>query len=109
MSQKAPTDLHRAATSLDALGHQARLEIFRLLVKAGSEGLNVSEILQCLEIAPSTMAYHLKILVDANLVNQERYGRQMVNTANFNVMNQTISFLTSECCSAVNPGEKSFA
>ena len=108
MNQIAPTDLHRAATSLDALGHPARLEIFRLLVKAGSEGLSVGEILERLQIVPSTMAYHLKTLVDANLVKQQRFGRQMVNTADFNVMNQVISFLTSECCSDMSRDEKSF-
>jgi DNA-binding transcriptional ArsR family regulator len=101
MTEKISPELQRAATSLDALGHHARLAIFRLLVRAGSEGMNVGDVIQNLGIAPSTLSYHLKTLVDADLVVQERHGRQIVNCVNFDAMNQTVAFLTSECCSGV--------
>lgn len=86
------------ATAMAALGHHTRLAIFRLLVKAGDEGLNVGEIGGHLGCPASTMAHHLSTLVDAGLVTQERQGRQIVNRADFNAMRQAVSFLTDECC-----------
>ena len=89
------------AHSLAALGHETRLAIFRLLVRAGEEGLNVGEIGQHLDMAASTLAHHLKTLVDAGLVIQERQGRQIVNRVDYGAMRGTVSFLTSECCVGV--------
>ncbi len=90
-----------AALSLAALGHDTRLTIFRLLVRAGNDGLNIGDIGQHLDMAASTLAYHLKTLVDAGLVTQERQGRQIINRVDFDVMHQTVSFLTSQCCTGV--------
>lgn len=90
-----------AALSLAALGHDTRLMIFRLLVRAGKDGLNIGEIGQHLDMAASTLAYHLKTLVDAGLVTQERLGRQIINRVDFDVMHQTVTFLTAECCTGV--------
>ncbi|KIC18733.1 ArsR/SmtB family transcription factor [Leisingera sp. ANG-Vp] len=90
------------ARALAALGHDARLAIFRLLVKAGEEGLRVSDIGAHLGIAPSTLAHHLSALVDAGLVLQERQGREVFNRANYQQMQSVISFLTSECCEGVS-------
>ena len=89
------------ALSLAALGHETRLAIFRLLVRAGDEGLNVGEIGQHLDMAASTLAHHLKALVDAGLVIQERQGRQIVNRVDYGAMRGTVSFLTAECCVGV--------
>lgn len=90
-----------AALSLAALGHDTRLTIFRLLVRAGNDGLNIGEIGQHLGMAASTLAYHLGTLVDAGLVAQERQGRQIINRVDFDVMHKTVSFLTAECCAGV--------
>jgi len=98
-----------AANSLAALGHETRLSVFRLLVKAGEEGLNVGEIGQQLDMAASTLAHHLGILVDAKLIIQERQGRQIVNRVDYAVMRETISFLTAECCVGVKLTTKSAA
>jgi DNA-binding transcriptional ArsR family regulator len=98
-----------AALSLAALGHDTRLTIFRLLVRAGQEGLNIGEITEHLDMAASTLAYHLKTLVDAGLVRQERQGRQIINCVDFDVMHQTVSFLTSECCAGVKLTHESAA
>jgi len=89
------------ARSLAALGHETRLEIFRLLVRAGEDGLNVGEIGRHLGMPPSTLAHHLKGLVDAGLVLQERRGRQIVNRVDYAVMRRTVSFLSAECCTGV--------
>ena len=90
-----------AAKSLSALGHEARLSVFRLLVKAGEGGLNVGEIGQHLAIPPSTLAHHLSALVDAGLVRQERFGREIRNTAEYDAVNALVEFLTRECCAGV--------
>lgn len=89
------------AFSLAALGHDTRLTIYRLLVRAGEDGLNVGEIGQHLDMAASTLAHHLGSLVDAGLVIQERRGRQIVNRVDYDAMRATISFLTAECCVGV--------
>lgn len=94
-----------AAQALAALGHETRLEIFRLLVRAGKDGLIVGEIGQHLGMAPSTLAHHLGALVGAGLVTQERQGRQIVNRADYAAMNRTLAFLTSECCTGVTLSE----
>lgn len=84
--------------ALAALGHDARLAIFRLLVRKGYDGLRVGEIGQLLDLAPSTLAHHLAALVDAGLVVQEKQGREVFNKANFPAMDHLVSFLTAECC-----------
>ncbi|HDZ80230.1 MAG TPA: transcriptional regulator [Roseobacter sp.] len=86
------------ARSLAALGHDTRLEVFRLLVRTGGEGLKVGEIGQHLNVAASTLAHHLNALVDAGLIIQERQGRQIVNRVDYDAMRRTVSFLTAECC-----------
>ncbi len=89
------------ARTLAALGHEKRLAIYRLLVRAGEDGLNVGEIGQHLGAPPSTLAHHLTALVDAGLVIQERRGREVVSRADYAVMRRTVGFLTAECCSGV--------
>ncbi|MGJ8545461.1 MAG: ArsR/SmtB family transcription factor [Sulfitobacter sp.] len=98
-----------AAHSLAALGHDTRLTIFRLLVRAGVDGLNISDIGQHLGMAPSTLAYHLKTLVEADLVAQERQGRQIISRVNFAAMHETVAFLTSECCTGVKLSQETAA
>lgn len=90
------------ARSLSALGHEARLEIYRLLVRAGEDGLNVGEIGAHLKIPASTLAHHLSTLVAAGLVLQERQGREVVNRADYVAMRRTVAFLTENCCIGVN-------
>ncbi|MCZ8333275.1 MAG: metalloregulator ArsR/SmtB family transcription factor [Rhodobacteraceae bacterium] len=89
------------ARALAALGHDARLSIFRLLVKAGEAGLRVGDIGMLLGLPPSTLAHHLSTLVEAGLVLQERQGREVFNRVDFPAMQRIVGFLTSECCSGV--------
>jgi ArsR family transcriptional regulator len=88
--------------SLSALGHDARLEIYRLMVQAGEDGLNVGEIGVHLKIPASTLAHHLSTLVAAGLVIQERRGREVVSRADYMAMRRTVAFLTENCCVGVN-------
>lgn len=89
------------ARALAALGHDARLAIFRLLVKAGNEGLRVSDIGVHLGLPASTLAHHLSTLVDAGLVLQEKQGREVLNKVDYPTMHRVVGFLTSECCVGV--------
>lgn len=89
------------ARALAALGHDARLSIFRLLVKAGDDGLRVSDIGEHLGLAPSTLAHHLSTLVDAGLVLQDKQGREVFNRVDYPAMRRVVGFLTSECCAGV--------
>lgn len=96
MSILSPT-----ARSLAALGHDARLDVFRLLVKAGDDGLIVSDLCEYLGLARSTLAHHLGVLVDAGLVLQEKRGREIFNRIDFDAIRHILQFLTSECCVGV--------
>ena len=93
------------ARGLAALGHERRLAIYRLLVKAGEEGLNVGEIGRYLGAPPSTLAHHLSALVDAGLVIQKRQGREVISRADYGAMRRTVEFLTAECCTGVRLAE----
>lgn len=92
----------QVATALAALGHEARLAIFRLLVRAGEDGLNIGDIGRLTGLPPSTLAHHLGTLVQAGLVVQERRGRQVINRVDFCVMNSVLGFVAQECCKGVN-------
>lgn len=89
------------ARALAGLGHDARLSIFRLLVKAGDEGLRVGDIGEHLGLAPSTLAHHLSTLVDAGLVLQEKRGREVFSKVDYPAMHRVLNFLSSECCTGV--------
>jgi DNA-binding transcriptional ArsR family regulator len=89
------------ALALAALGHDARLSIFRLLVRAGPDGLSVGQIGAHLGLAPSTQAHHLRSLVEAGLVTQDRQGREIVNRVNFDAVTGLVTFLTEECCAGL--------
>jgi ArsR family transcriptional regulator len=96
MSRSADT-----ARALAALGHEARLDVYRLLVRAGDEGMIVGDIAAHTGLPLSTLAHHLRTLVAADLVVQERRGREVVSRADYAAMNAALSFLTDECCKGV--------
>ncbi|MCP1676444.1 DNA-binding transcriptional ArsR family regulator [Natronocella acetinitrilica] len=93
--------LENASRSLAALGNPVRLSIFRLLVQAGTAGLNVGDIQRHMEIPASTLSHHLSNLAQAGLVQQTRQGREIICTAEFKRMRDTVDFLTAECCQGV--------
>ncbi len=94
-------DVTHTARALSALGHEARLSIFRLLVKAGDDGLNVGDMGSHLGIPATTLGHHLSTLVDVGLVQQERRGREVINRVNYQEMRALVDFLSSECCVGV--------
>ena len=100
MNEQRLTEDH-AAQALAALGNRTRLRLFRLLVRAGAEGLNVGEIQRHLGVPGSTLAHHLGALAHAGLVRQERNGREIVSTVDYAAMNGLLEYLTRECCAGV--------
>ena len=87
-----------AITSLAALAQESRLAVFRLLVQAGPGGMAASRIAEALDIAPSSLSFHLKELSHARLVTAVRDGRSIIYSANYGAMNGLIGFLTENCC-----------
>ncbi len=98
-------DLEHTAERLEALGNATRLGIYRLLVRAGDEGLSVGDVQVRTEIPRSTLSHHLHRLTRVGLVSQERRATTLICRANYAVMNETLSFLVSECCADAREAE----
>ncbi len=90
-----------AAKLFAELGNKTRLDILRLLIKAGREGLPIGDIHGRLDIPLSTLAFHLRGLVGAELVEQEKQGRSVLCRPRFDRINEAIAFLKEECCADV--------
>ena len=87
-----------AIAALSALAHQGRLEIFRLLVKAGDEGLAAGEISRATGILPNTLSSNLNILSGAGLIRSRREGRSIIYRADYPQMRELLAFLMEDCC-----------
>jgi ArsR family transcriptional regulator, arsenate/arsenite/antimonite-responsive transcriptional repressor len=90
--------LDDAAARLEALGNPTRLRIYRMLVRAGEEGMPVGRLQERLEIAASTLSHHLKALVAVGLVTQTREGTTLHCRANYDLMGSLLDYLAEECC-----------
>jgi ArsR family transcriptional regulator len=90
--------IKQAATQLEALGNATRLNIYRILVRAGAEGLAVGSIQEKLGIPASTLSHHCKRLVDTGLVSQERQATTLICRAEYPAMQALIGYLADECC-----------
>jgi ArsR family transcriptional regulator len=87
-----------AVAALAALAQDNRLDVFRLLVQAGPDGLAAGNIAAELKLAPNTLTFHFDRLRQAGLVNVRRDGRSMIYSANYDGMNSLIGYLTDNCC-----------
>lgn len=94
----------KAAPAFAALGHPSRVSILRLLVQAGRDGLNVSQMREHLSMPATTFGHHLKAMADAGLVKQSRAGRALISFANYDALRGLTTFLMEDCCAGVlNP------
>jgi len=84
--------------ALAALAQASRLDIFRALVQAGPAGLTPGDLSARLEVAGNTLSFHLKELMHADLVSQERAGRNLIYRARFDRMQEVLSYLSDNCC-----------
>jgi ArsR family transcriptional regulator len=87
-----------ASSQMESLGNPTRLRIYRMLVRAGVDGLPVGGLQQKLGIPGSTLSHHCKKLIDAGLVTQERNGTTLICRANYKAMTSLIGYLADECC-----------
>jgi ArsR family transcriptional regulator len=90
--------------ALAALAQDNRLDVFRLLVQAGPEGLPAGEIASTLGLAPNTLSFHFDRLRQAGLVTVKREGRSMIYAARYDGMNALIGYLTENCCRGAPEG-----
>jgi len=91
-------ELEATADCLEALGNSTRLAIYRLLVKAGPEGLPVGAVQEALNVPASTLTHHLNRLVWVGLIEQRRRGRQLICSAVFGCLDSMLNFMVRECC-----------
>ena len=87
-----------AARCLAELGNLTRLDIYRLLFRAGPAGLNITDIQTRLDVPASTLAFHLRGLVGAGLIAQEKIGRTVICRAQYDRMDAIMKFLREHCC-----------
>lgn len=87
-----------AVAALAALAQDNRLDVFRLLVQAGPQGLPAGEIATALGVPPNTLSFHFDRLRFAGLVSVRRNGRSMIYSANFPAMTALVAYLTENCC-----------
>jgi ArsR family transcriptional regulator len=91
----------KAADALAALGNRTRLRIFKVLIRAGKEGANIGTVQRLLGVPATTLAHHLGTLADAELIDQERRGREVICTANFKAVNEVLAYVKAECCAGI--------
>ena len=87
-----------AVAALAALAQDNRLDVYRLLVQAGPEGLPAGQVAAALKLAPNTLTFHFDRLRGAGLVSVRRDGRSMIYAARYDTMNELLGYLTENCC-----------
>jgi ArsR family transcriptional regulator len=87
-----------AVLSMSALAHEGRLGVFRLLVRAGPEGLAAGDIARATGMLPNTLSTNLNILSGAALIASRREGRSIIYTAAYDQMRDLLAFLMEDCC-----------
>jgi DNA-binding transcriptional ArsR family regulator len=91
-------DTTEAANAMDALGAPVRLEIYRLLIRAGEPGMTITHIQQRTGIARSTLSHHLRRLIEGGLVSTEKSGVSLICRADYTAMSNLVGYLSDECC-----------
>jgi DNA-binding transcriptional ArsR family regulator len=87
-----------AVAALAALAQDNRLDVFRLLVQAGPEGMPAGAIADALKLAPNTLTFHFDRLRAAGLIAVRRESRSMIYSACFSTMDALLVYLTENCC-----------
>lgn len=91
-------ETQNAVGALSALAHASRLEIFRLLVQAGPEGMAAGDVARATGILANTLSTNLNILAAAGLVASRREGRSIIYSAGYDAMRDLLAFLMDDCC-----------
>src|SRR5271169_5617677 len=91
-----------AVAALAALAQDNRLDVYRLLVEAGPEGMAAGQVAAALDLPPNTLTFHFDRLRIAGLITVRREGRSMIYAARFDTMNALIAYLTKNCCAGAS-------
>jgi len=91
-------EIKHAIDALSALAQDTRLQIFRLLVRAGTCGASAGVIGEALNVPAPTLSFHLKLLCTAGLIDSKREGRSIIYKVNFEGMRGLLDFLMEDCC-----------
>ncbi len=91
-------ELEDAANILSKIGNPTRLNIVRLLVRAGDEGLAVGQIQKQLGIPGSTLTHHIAHLKSAGVIHQQRQQATLICTMRYELLSDLVAYLTAECC-----------
>ncbi len=94
----------KVIAALSALAHETRLDIFRLLVRVGPEGMAAGRLAERLSLPPATLSFHLSQLSQSHLVESRRDGRHIFYSAGYRTINRLTDFLMRNCCQG--PGEQ---
>ena len=105
--KRARLEKQDAIAALAALAQETRLDVFRLLVRAGPNGLAAGAVAEALAIPAATLSFHLKELKSAGLVRARREGRSLIYAPDFAAMNALVGFLTESCCQGPAPARRS--
>src|SRR5215467_8703648 len=93
-----------AVAALAALAQDNRLDVFRLLVQAGPDGLSAGTVAERLKLAPNTLTFHFDRLRHAGLVTCRRAGRSIIYAARYDSMRALLAYLSENCCQGAEPG-----
>ena len=91
-------EIETALKRLSALAQQGRLEVFRLLVQAGRDGMAAGDLARSVGVAPNTLSAQLTILTNAGLARSRRDGRSIIYAADYEGMGDLLLFLMQDCC-----------
>lgn len=91
-------EMETAIKRLSAIAQEARLDVFRLLVKAGPQGMAAGGIARALSVAANTLSAQLLVLSNAGLIRARREGRSIIYAVNYEAMRDLLVFLTEDCC-----------
>lgn len=92
-------DIQDALIVFDALSHETRLRVFRLLVKAGADGVAAGALSEELGTPHNTLSFHLSHLANAGIVSSRKESRSVIYSANFDAIQDLIGFMVKDCCS----------
>src|SRR4029453_13396103 len=99
----------QAADALAALGNRTRLRIFNLLVPARREGAKIGPPQPKLALPPTPRAHPLTTLTQAGLVSQERRGREVICTSQYQAVNDLLAYVKAECCAGIDDADEKAA
>ena len=88
----------QAIEALGALAQEHRLQLFRLLVQAGAEGMAAGDLARAIAIPNSSLSFHLAHLTRAGLIEQRRAGRSLIYSADYRAMDRLVAYLMENCC-----------